>query len=205
MFRLSEADLRLVEQGLADGALGRGAEVPMETFGPRIDELLKARLAVVTEEEKRGGAAFLAEAAQRPGAIRTESGLVFQELQPGSGAAPAATDVVKIHYHGTFRDGRVFDSSVEAKQPATFQLDGVVPCFSQGVQQMKVGGKARLVCPPELAYGERGAPPGIPPGATLVFEVELLEIVPPPPQPASAAPGTADPTAPVTPPSVSPP
>lgn len=200
MFKLSEADLRLVERGLADGALGRGAEVPMEAFGPRIDELLKARLAAVTEEEKRGGEAYLAEAATRPGAVRTDSGLVYQEMQPGSGAVPQPTDVVKIHYHGTFRDGRVFDSSVEAKQPATFQLNGVVPCFAEGVQRMKVGGKARLVCPPELAYGERGAPPGIPPGATLIFEVELLEIVPPPPQPASEAPAAADPANPISPP-----
>ena len=97
-------------------------------------------------------------------------------LREGSGPSPGASDVVQVHYHGTFPDGRVFDSSVERGEPASFPLNRVIPCWTQGVQQMKVGGKAKLVCPPELAYGERGAPPTIPPNATLVFEVELLAI-----------------------------
>jgi FKBP-type peptidyl-prolyl cis-trans isomerase len=82
-----------------------------------------------------------------------------------------------VHYHGTLTNGKVFDSSVERKEPATFPLNGVIPCWTEGVQKMKVGGKSKLVCPSELAYGERGAPPDIGPGATLVFDVELLEIV----------------------------
>jgi FKBP-type peptidyl-prolyl cis-trans isomerase FkpA len=97
-------------------------------------------------------------------------------LREGSGPSPHASDVVQVHYHGTFPDGRVFDSSVERGEPASFPLNRVIPCWTQGVQQMKVGGKAKLVCPPELAYGEAGAPPTIPPNATLVFEVELLAI-----------------------------
>ena len=88
-----------------------------------------------------------------------------------------ATDKVKVHYHGTLIDGTVFDSSVERKQPIDFALNGVIPCWTEGVQMMKVGGKARLVCPSEIAYGDNGAPPKIKPGATLVFDVELLEIV----------------------------
>jgi FKBP-type peptidyl-prolyl cis-trans isomerase FkpA/FKBP-type peptidyl-prolyl cis-trans isomerase FklB len=98
-------------------------------------------------------------------------------LKVGTGPSPAATDKVKVHYHGTLTDGTVFDSSVQRGEPITFPLDGVIGCWTEGVQKMKVGGKARLVCPSETAYGERGAPPRIKPGATLVFEVELLEIV----------------------------
>jgi FKBP-type peptidyl-prolyl cis-trans isomerase FkpA len=102
--------------------------------------------------------------------------LEITHVREGSGASPSASDVVQVHYHGTFSDGRVFDSSVERGQPASFPLGGVIPCWTQGLQQMKVGGKAKLVCPPSLAYGEAGAPPTIPPNATLVFEVELLGI-----------------------------
>jgi FKBP-type peptidyl-prolyl cis-trans isomerase FkpA len=94
----------------------------------------------------------------------------------GSGASPQASDTVVVHYHGTFPDGSVFDSSVERGEPARFPLNRVIPCWTQGLQLMKVGGKAKLVCPPQIAYGARGAPPRIPPNATLLFEVELLEI-----------------------------
>ena len=105
-----------------------------------------------------------------------ESGLVITHVTEGSGPSPSATDVVVVHYHGTFPDGKVFDSSVDRGTPARFPLNRVIPCWTEGVQQMKVGGKAKLVCPPEIAYGARGAPPRIPPNATLHFEVELLEI-----------------------------
>jgi FKBP-type peptidyl-prolyl cis-trans isomerase FkpA len=102
--------------------------------------------------------------------------LQLTHLHEGSGRSPGASDVVEVHYHGTFPDGRVFDSSVERGEPARFPLDRVIACWTLGLQQMKVGGKARLVCPPGLAYGERGAPPTIPPDATLIFEVELIDI-----------------------------
>ncbi len=105
-----------------------------------------------------------------------DSGLVITHIKEGSGASPEASDVVVVHYHGTFPDGKVFDSSVDRGSPARFPLNRVIPCWTEGVQQMKVGGKAKLVCPPEIAYGARGAPPSIPPNATLHFEVELLEI-----------------------------
>ena len=108
--------------------------------------------------------------------VAAAGGLQVEQLREGSGASPTATDVVKVHYHGTFSDGRVFDSSVQRGEPASFPLNRVIPCWTQGLQQMKVGGKAKLTCPPELAYGERGAPPTIPPNATLTFEVELLGI-----------------------------
>ena len=103
-------------------------------------------------------------------------GLEIEHLVEGSGPSPTRSDVVKVHYHGTFPDGAVFDSSVDRGQPATFPLNRVIPCWTQGVAQMKVGGKAKLICPPNVAYGPRGAPPRIPPNATLHFEVELLGI-----------------------------
>ena len=98
------------------------------------------------------------------------------ETPAGTGERPAATASVKLHYLGSLPDGSVFDSSVQRGEPALFKLDQVIPCFSEGLQRMKVGGKAELYCPPELAYGERGAPPRIPGGSALLFEVELLAI-----------------------------
>ena len=113
-----------------------------------------------------------------PPPVTTASGLVYQSLREGAGASPAASDRVKVHYRGTLLDGREFDSSYARKEPAEFPLDRVIPCWTEAVQRMKVGGKARLRCPPSLAYGERGAGQGlIPPNATLVFEVELLDIL----------------------------
>ncbi len=106
----------------------------------------------------------------------TASGLEIIHLTEGTGASPQKTQRVRVHYHGTFPDGRVFDSSVERGQPARFPLNRVIRCWTEGVQMMKVGGKAKLICPPEIAYGARGYPPKIPPGATLHFEVELLGI-----------------------------
>jgi FKBP-type peptidyl-prolyl cis-trans isomerase FkpA len=109
-------------------------------------------------------------------AVAASGELEITHLTEGTGASPSASDTVQVHYHGTFPDGRVFDSSVERGKPASFPLNRVIKCWTDGVQKMKVGGKAKLVCPPNLAYGERGAPPTIPPNATLVFEVELLAI-----------------------------
>ena len=106
----------------------------------------------------------------------TSSGLTITHLVEGTGASPGPTDKVQVHYHGTFQDGKVFDSSVERGQPASFPLNRVIACWTEGVGMMKVGGKAMLVCPPEIAYGARGAPPRIPANATLNFEVELLGI-----------------------------
>jgi FKBP-type peptidyl-prolyl cis-trans isomerase len=106
----------------------------------------------------------------------TKSGLKITTLKQGTGASPKARDRVVVHYHGTFEDGKVFDSSVDRGKPAVFPLNRVIRCWTEGLQLMKVGGKARLVCPPKIAYGARGKPPKIPKNATLTFEVELLEI-----------------------------
>ena len=118
-----------------------------------------------------------ARAAAEPGATATPSGLVYRGLVAGSGPSPAATDTVRVHYRGTLADGTEFDSSHKRGQPAEFPLNRVIPCWTEGVQRMKVGGKAKLTCPPGIAYGARGAAGVIPPNATLQFEVELLGIV----------------------------
>ena len=176
-FSLSETELDMVKHGLTDGVLKRPQKVDLQTFGPKIQLLQQSRLAMVAEGEKKAGAAFVAKAATEKGATKTESGVVITPVKPGSGATPKATDTVKVHYHGTLTDGTVFDSSIKRGEPATFPLDKVIKCWTEGVQQIKVGGKSRLVCPANLAYGDAGSPPVIKPGSTLVFEVELLEIV----------------------------
>ncbi len=117
-----------------------------------------------------------AAAAKEPGAVVTPSGLVYRSLTEGSGSSPGPTDKVKVHYRGTFPDGKEFDSSYKRGEPIEFPLNGVIKCWTEGVQRMKVGGKAKLTCPPGIAYGERGAGGVIPPNATLLFEVELLGI-----------------------------
>ncbi len=118
------------------------------------------------------GADHAAKAAKEKGAVKTASGLVYKSLSEGKGAKPTATSTVKVKYRGTFVDGKVFDEG----GPVSFPLNGVIRCWTEGVQMMKVGGKAKLVCPPDIAYGSRGAPGAIPPDSTLVFEVELLGI-----------------------------
>jgi FKBP-type peptidyl-prolyl cis-trans isomerase FkpA len=175
-FNLSDAELKMVEQGLEDGVLNRTKKVDLQAYAPKIGELQKSRLTQVAALEKKMGQAYVDKAATEKGATKTPSGVVITTLKPGTGASPAATDKVKVHYHGMLTDGTVFDSSVQRGEPATFPLDKVIRCWTEGVQQMKVGGKSRLVCPSEVAYGDRGNPPRIRPGATLVFEIELLGI-----------------------------
>jgi FKBP-type peptidyl-prolyl cis-trans isomerase FkpA len=122
------------------------------------------------------GAAFAEKAAKEKGAVKTSSGLVYRSLKDGTGAQASPASTVKVNYKGTFIDGTVFDASDRHGGPATFPLNRVIPCWTEGVAKMKVGGKARLVCPPAIAYGAAGAPGAIPPNSTLVFEVELLDV-----------------------------
>ena len=138
--------------------------------------LVPARAEAGVLAEKKKVDAYKEAAAKEPGAVKTPSGLIFRTLSPGDGPSPKATSVVKVHYEGTFIDGTVFDSSIQRGEPAEFPLDAVIKCWTEGLQRMKVGEKAKLVCPPGIAYGDRGSS-SIPPGSTLVFEVELLQIV----------------------------
>ena len=175
-FELTPAELAFVMQGIADGASGKPTVVKMEDYAPKVQALGQAKSEKRAAAEKTKGQAFLAAEAAKPGVTKTESGVLYTETLAGTGPSPAATDKVKVHYRGTLIDGTEFDSSIARGQPAEFPLNGVIKCWTDGLQKMKVGGKAKLVCPSDLAYGDRGRP-SIPPGATLLFEVELLEIV----------------------------
>ena len=177
-FTLTEAELEMVKSGFTDGVLHKPPKVDVQAYGPKLQEFQRTRMTAIAAEEKKAGQAFLEKAAAEAGATKTASGLVIKTIKPGTGASPKAADKVKVHYQGMLTDGTVFDSSFQRGEPVTFPLSGVIRCWSEGLQLMKVGGKGRLVCPADLAYGERGAPPRIKPGATLVFEVELLDIVP---------------------------
>lgn len=173
---LSESETELVVAGLNDALRGRESRVDIETYGPTIEAFAMARIDRQVGAERDASAAYVERQAQEPGAQRNESGSIFIPVTAGTGESPEATDTVRVHYHGTLRDGAVFDSSRERGEPAEFPLNGVIPCWTENVQKMQVGGTAKLVCPASTAYGDRG-PPGIPGGAALTFEVELLEIV----------------------------
>jgi FKBP-type peptidyl-prolyl cis-trans isomerase len=167
-FGLTPAELELVAAGVTDAALGNELKVDMTAFAPRVR-------ALASEREKKASADYVYEMSQSPGAQRSASGMVFIPIVAGTGPSPKATDTVNVHYHGTLRDGTVFDSSVERGEPISFPLNGVIPCWTEGLQKMRVGGKAKLVCPSDTAYGDAGQGP-IPGGAALTFEVELLGI-----------------------------
>jgi FKBP-type peptidyl-prolyl cis-trans isomerase FkpA len=174
-FDLSPNELELVKRALTDAAAGKPSE-DLNVWGPKIQALARTRAARVAEREKTASKEYLDKAAAQPGAIRTASGLIYRELKPGSGPSPKATDTVRVNYRGTLVNGTEFDSSYARNQPAQFALGSVIPCWTEGLQKMKAGGKAVLVCPSSIAYGDNGRPP-IPGGATLIFEIELLEIV----------------------------
>lgn len=199
-FQLSGAEFKIVESGLADGYNHR-AGLDAETYSPKVQALQRTRVAMIEAHQKEVGQAYLDKAAALPGAQKTATGLVFIPVAEGQGASPARTDRVMVKYEGKLIDGTVFDSSEKhGGEPVTLSVTGVIPCWTEALQLMKVGGKARLVCPSALAYGDRGAMPTIMPGATLEFNVELVSIVPPPPAaatppgaPATAAPGMGAP------------
>ena len=175
-FGLSARELDLVKRGLGDAASGGKQEVDIKVYGPKVRDLAMAKQKEKAAAETARATVFVDQALKEAGAVKTASGMVYIEQTKGTGASPKATDTVKVHYKGTLVDGKTFDSSYDRGEPAQFPLNGVIPCWTEGVQKMAVGGKSKLICPPGIAYGERGSPPVIPPGATLVFEVELLEV-----------------------------
>jgi FKBP-type peptidyl-prolyl cis-trans isomerase FkpA len=168
VFGLSPAELELVKRGLSDSVNGTAPAVDVNPYMGKVQALARTRQVKANE-------AYLARAAAEKGAITLPSGIVYKELQPGSGPSPKATDTVSVNYRGTLITGEEFDSSYKRNQPAEFPLNGVIKCWEEGVQKMKVGARVKLVCPPKVAYGDKSAGK-IPPNSVLEFEVELLSI-----------------------------
>jgi FKBP-type peptidyl-prolyl cis-trans isomerase FkpA len=175
-FALAPGELEVLIAGLRDGSAGKPARIDAEAYGPKIAEFGQARSVQAAQAEKAASSDFLAKEEAAAGAKKTSSGLIKRVVKEGSGPSPKLEDTVKVHYHGTLRDGSVFDSSVERGEPVEFPLNRVIPCWGEALQSMKIGEKAHITCPADIAYGDRGAPPKIKGGAVLAFDVELISI-----------------------------
>jgi len=184
-FEFTPEEAKYIQLGFSEALAGKPSQVD-DTYGMKLNEYLGKKQEAIVAKQKQAAKPFLEKMGKEPGAETLPSGVVYIPVKEGAGVTPKASDMVKVHYHGTFPDGKVFDSSVERGTPAASPLAGVIPCWTEGVQKIKVGGKAKLVCPSDTAYGDQGAGGAIPGGATLIFEVELLEIVK---EPVAAAPG----------------
>jgi FKBP-type peptidyl-prolyl cis-trans isomerase FklB len=171
-----ELNTAAMNQALKDVYGGDSTRMSVEDATMIINDFMMAKTEAEAAGAKQAGQDFLAENAEREGVITTASGLQYEVITEGTGASPSATDQVTVHYHGTLIDGTVFDSSVDRGQPATFPLNGVIPGWTEGLQFMKEGGKTKLFIPSDLAYGDQGAGELIGPGATLIFEVELIKV-----------------------------
>jgi FKBP-type peptidyl-prolyl cis-trans isomerase FkpA len=172
---LSPEEVDLMIAGLRDALVGKEQLKP-EEYMDKLQGFVQARMQRAQEAERAAATAFMDQAGKTAGAVVKPSGLVYVEKKKGDGTAPAASDRVKVHYRGTLRDGTQFDSSYDRDEPAVFPLDGVIPCWTEALQLMQVGGSAEIYCPAAIAYGDNGQPPLIRPGAALRFEVELLSI-----------------------------
>jgi FKBP-type peptidyl-prolyl cis-trans isomerase len=170
-----QREAEIVTSGLRDALLERELAADWNVYGPKMNELARERAARIAAAEAGESQGFLTDSAAVPGAIQTESGLIYSETKAGTGTKPTPTDEVVVHYHGTLRDGTVFDSSRDRGEPAKFSLNRVIPCWTEALQRMKVGGTANIVCPSSIAYGDRGMG-AIKPGAALRFEVELISV-----------------------------
>lgn len=176
IFNLTPEEGAIVQQGFADALAGKKTEVELAAYNEKIQLLARARRKAAGEKQSATAGEFLEKAAKEKGAVKTASGMIYVPVLEGKGDSPKAVDSVKVHYRGTLIDGKEFDSSFKRNKPLDFRLDGVIKCWTEGLQMMKPGGKAKLVCPPATAYGDNGAGEMILPGATLQFEVELLEV-----------------------------
>jgi FKBP-type peptidyl-prolyl cis-trans isomerase FkpA len=176
VFNLSVDEYDFIQQGMLDVVAGKTLAAEPDAYMQKINALAQTRMQAAAVKQKELAKPYLENAAKEEGAKKTASGLIYKEIIAGKGSQPKATDIVKVNYTGSFIDGKVFDSSVQRGQPVEFPLGQVIPCWTEGVSMMKVGGKAKLVCPSELAYGDQGKPPIITGGATLIFEVELLDV-----------------------------
>ena len=174
---LSPAEVALLVAGLTDGALGRPHKAEPKEYAERLGKLADGRSAAAAADEKKAGVGFLEKLAAEPGARKFPTGLVFTSVLEGTGRSPLLNESVRVRYRGTLADGTVVDSTEKEADAATAAMARVIPCWSQALQLMKEGGKARIGCPSDLAYGDRGLAPNIPPGAALEFEVELVSVV----------------------------
>ncbi len=175
-FEFTPAESKYIIQGFTESLSGEKSKAD-ESYGMKLNAYLAKKQEAVVAKQKEAAKPFLEKMAKEKGAVTLPSGVIYIPEKEGTGPYPKPTDMVRVHYHGTFPDGKVFDSSVERGTPAEFPLGGVIPCWTEGVQKIKVGGKAKLVCPSDTAYGDQGAGGAIPGGATLVFDVELLDIL----------------------------
>jgi FKBP-type peptidyl-prolyl cis-trans isomerase FkpA len=174
---LKDEEIAALYKGLVTSAKGQKAEIELQSYQPKIQEMFKKRMEKIAVKQQEGGKTFITDFLKNnKDAKKTKSGLVYQIMKAGSKKKPTETDTVEVHYHGTLTSGEVFDSSVDRGKTISFPLNRVIKGWTEGVQLIGEGGKIKLVIPPELAYGEAGAPPKIPGGATLVFEVELFKI-----------------------------
>jgi FKBP-type peptidyl-prolyl cis-trans isomerase len=176
VFALAPEELKFVQQGLRDGVTGAKSAVEMSVYGPMIKPLAEERRAATARKSEAQGSELIARAAAEKGARKGDGGIVYLSLREGTGARPTADDTVTVNYRGTLADGTEFDSSYKRGKPIDLPLHGVIKCWTTGLQMMKVGGKAKLTCPSNTAYGEREVGGLIPPNSTLTFEIELLAI-----------------------------
>ena len=172
----SHAEIDCVLGGMRDSLTSAEPRVDIDKWMPKAAEVMQAKQKAAREAANKAQVEFLTTAAKEPGATQTESGLVIVSVQAGVGKSPVKSDSVEVHYEGKLIDGTVFDSSIQRGETICFPLSGVIKGWTEGLQLMKEGGKAKLTIPSELGYGARGSPPKIPPGATLVFDVELIAV-----------------------------
>ena len=199
VFTMSPRELELVKAGISDVVSKQKPKVELDAVRPKIFEMARKRQEMRTIAEKAKGKETADKAGKEAGADKLPSGVVVKMIRPGTGDSPAEADSVKVNYEGRLADGTVFDSSYKRNQPAEFSLRGVVKCWTEGLQKLKIGAKAQLTCPSDVAYGDQGRPPSIPGGATLIFDIELLEIkkaeppkpveLPKPGEPVASSPG----------------
>jgi FKBP-type peptidyl-prolyl cis-trans isomerase FkpA len=176
IFNLSANEYEFVKQGITDAEAGNKLTAEPKAYEQNISQLLQTRVKAAAQKQKELAKPYLEQAAKEKNAKKMASGLIYQQIKTGNGIQPKASDIIKVHYTGTFIDGKEFDSSLKSGQPKEYTMRQVIPCWKEGVGKMKVGSKAKLVCPSDIVNGDIGFPPIIPGGATLVYEVELLDV-----------------------------
>ncbi len=175
-FTPSAEEREFVMQGMSDALAGKTLIAHPKDYESKIDALYGTRMQALVQKQKDQAKPFLENAAKEKGVEKTASGLLYKEIKAGAGAQPKASDTVTVHYTGAFIDGEVFTTTLVKGEPSEFMLEKVIPCWTEGITKMKVGGKAKLICHSDLAYGDEGKMPYIPGGTALVYEVELLDV-----------------------------